>query len=181
MPPTETLQAHTRLNAYEELFAEPGADPFDPASRYQSGIDEIAAQLRWQRLTHPARITITLPAESFEPGLEAKLKAALDRYCAYQIEANQRELDGLHHDGRGSLGIGVVVLTIILIIGGILFTTEILPPAIEYFVGSFLGIMSWVALWNPADIYLSQWRPYSREIRLHTCIQRAELVLDKAA
>ena len=42
-----------RLNAIEELFAEPEADPFDPDSRYRTGMEELLDQmhgLRWKRL-----------------------------------------------------------------------------------------------------------------------------------
>ena len=57
----EVNVASIQLQASAELFTEPEADPFNPQSRYLSGIDEIANQLRWAPRTNPYRIIIALP------------------------------------------------------------------------------------------------------------------------
>ena len=87
MPNTQVNKVSIQLNTIDELFAPPQANPFEPDSRYVTGIKELVRQLTQLRLRyHPTQVLISLPVQKIEPGLKEKTQAALARYAAAQIE-----------------------------------------------------------------------------------------------
>ena len=69
-----------RLNGIEELFSEPEADPFDPDSRYWTGLEELLEQMHGLR-SKERRVVIELPPETLKSDLQKKTEAGLRRYC----------------------------------------------------------------------------------------------------
>ena len=166
------------LSSIEELFAEPAADPFDPESRYQSGIDVIAADLRLRPLRRPSRIVVRLPRQVIDSGLEERTRDALDRYCSAKIDENRLQEQDIRMQGRRTfLGAGIAVILIGLAYAA-LATLVPMPDVLVALIGFWAGIAAWAIAWNPIDTLIFYWRPNRREAELFENIQKAELAIE---
>ncbi|NJN54326.1 MAG: hypothetical protein HC804_05930 [Anaerolineae bacterium] len=168
------------LHSAEELFAEPAADPFDPESRYLSGIDEVAGQLRLRPrdLDEKTRLVIRLPQTAVTPDTASTLKAALDRYAAAQIALNRQAIEELRVGSRRQ-----TISAFIIVAGLLLFTMLLLVaiPPLQDFSGAlagFVGIAIWVIFWDPIYNYVYAWRPNRVDILVYENLRDAELVVE---
>jgi hypothetical protein len=179
MATVESQEVRIELNTIEELFAEPAADPFDPESRYVSGIDDLVNQLiHSPRSQEPLRVVISLPAAVIEPDLKDQAQEALARYSMAQIEAADRDLEWLRRRGRFSLITSVVIILVALLLAWLLGSLVPLPPSVQTFLISGFSVFSWVALWDPFNIYLYEWREPARKRRIFTRLLQAELIIE---
>ena len=165
------------LNSLEELFGQPSADPFDPASRYISGIDEIVGQLKLfsVRRRREKHILITLPQQLSDAALQEKTWAALHRYCDARVEQSQRDLENVKRKGPRALAYSMVIITIGLTLSGLLLNSGILSETFRTLLSSGMTIFAWVALWEPAGIYLYEWIPLAGDKRLYQLLKKLEL------
>jgi len=175
----EQIEIQLTLNDIEDLFAEPAADPFDPASRYISGIEEVMGQLRLRPgdLGHQTRLIIRLPQTAVTSDTPTAIKAALDRYCAAQIRQNQQEIDELRVGSRRQT-ISAFVIVAVLVLFTILLLTAV--PPIQNFSGAlagFVGIAIWVIFWDPIYNYVYAWRPNQLDIKVSENLKNADLVI----
>lgn len=177
---SEQNEVTLKLSSMEEFFAEPAADPFDPNSRYWSGIDEITHQLRLipQELKKPTRLVVQLPPTAVTPATQPTLKAALDRYCAAQIIQNQQVINELRV-GSYRETLSAIVIVVVLVLFTILLVNLI--PELEQVSGAlagFVGIAVWVIFWDPIYNYVYAWRPNRLDIKVFENLQKAELVVE---
>ena len=177
---SEQNEIKLKLNSIEEFFGEPTADPFDPDSRYQSGIDEVVGYLRLRRheLGEKTRLVIQLPQTAVTPDAPSTLKAALDRYAAAQIAQNRQAIDELRVGSRRQALSAFIIVAVL-----ILFTMLLLAaiPPLQDFSGAlagFVGIAVWVIFWDPIYNYAYAWRPNRLDIKVFENLQEAELVVD---
>ena len=174
----EVNVASIQLQASAELFTEPEADPFNPQSRYLSGIDEIANQLRWAPRGNPYRIIIALPEAELTPENQARTRAALQRYCAYQVMFNHDELSSLRVEAQRGMALSILYALLFIVVGILIGFLPFIPVAIKTMLASLLGIFCWAALWPAADVYLFAWKPFRRAEQLYRNLSQAELVFE---
>jgi hypothetical protein len=178
MSSNEINKVGIQLNSIEELFDPPEADPFEPDSRYVAGIDELAQQLGKLRLRHkPAQVVITLPAQAIEPGLKEKTQAALARYAGAQIEVAELELEQLRRRGRFSLISAIVIILVAMAVVWFIDWLNLLPGTVQSFLVGGLSVFSWVAVWDPFNVYLYEWRVPVRTRRIFEQLRQAEVVI----
>ena len=168
------------LTSIQQLFGQPGADPFDPDSRYIAGIDEVVDRL--QLLPHRQRrkqnILITLPPQVIKPGLEEETRAALRRYCEAKIDQNQGELNKVKRKAPRALLYSLVIVGIGLSLGALILSADYFSDAIRTLLSNGLTIFAWVALWEPAGIYLYEWIPLTSDKRLYQLLKELELSIE---
>jgi hypothetical protein len=183
MPTNEIDKVSVQLKTIEELFDPPAANPFEPDSRYLSGIDELAQQLAKRRLKEykPTQVVISLPAQAIEPGLKEKTRAALARHADAQIEAAGVELDQLRRRGRFSLISAIVIILVAIVVVWFIGWLNILPETVESFLVGGLSVFSWVAVWDPFNVYLYEWRVPVRTRRIFERLRQAEVVIQPCA
>ena len=179
--PDERNEIEIGLNMIEELFGEPGADPFDPQSRYVSGIDEIAQQLRLMPQRQPTQVVIRLPAEAMEPDLLAHTKAALGRYCAAKVRENQQAVDETRHQGRSDFISSLIIAGVVITLTAVVVYSNILGTLLSTALTYWVAIINWVVLWDPIWTFVYAWRPYRRERQLYDNLQAAELLIEAQA
>ena len=179
MSTSEIDKVGVQLKTIEELFDPPEANPFEPDSRYLAGIDELAQQLTKRRLGEykPTQVEITLPDQAIEPGLKEKTQAALARYSAAQIEAADLELEQLRRRGRFSLISAIVIILVAIIVVWFIGWLNILPATVQSFLVGGLSVFSWVAVWDPFNVYLYEWRVPVRTRRIFERLRQAEVVI----
>ncbi|HRQ41422.1 MAG TPA: hypothetical protein PLD25_26175 [Chloroflexota bacterium] len=168
------------LNSVEEMFAEPAADPFDPESRYLSGIDEVAGRLRLKprELDNKTQLVVRLPQTAVATDTTTTLKAALDRYSAAQIAQNQQAIAEIRVGSRRQT-ISAFVIVVVLILLTI-FLLVVIPPLQDFSgaLAGFVGIAIWVIFWDPIYNYVYAWRPNRLDIKVFENLQKAELVVE---
>jgi hypothetical protein len=178
--PEELLETQLSLNRIEEMFDEPAADPFDPQSRYISGIDELVGKLRLRgiELTKPSRLVIRLPGAAVTSDTQPTLKAAMDRYCSAKIAENQQVIHELRAMSRRQT-IAAFVSVAILFVLTVLLLSAI--PELQVVSGAIYGLVMvtvWIIVWDPIYNYVYSWRPNRLDIKVHENLRAADLVVE---
>ena len=84
------------------------------------------------------------------------------------------DLTELFRTGRISLVIGLVVLSA-CILGASLITTSFGDSPLTQFFSEGLIILGWVANWRPLEIFLYDWWPVSRRLKLQQRLAQASV------
>ena len=171
------LDVSLQLDGIDALFEEPEGNPFDPNSRYLSGMDEVRNYLIVQKLDDPVRLTIVLPDTAVNADTTTMVKEAIDRYCMAKFAENQQQIKELRFGGRRSLISAFVIAVVLLVLTIVVTIFANLNDALSGMLAGWIGIAIWVIFWNPIDTYVYAWRPYRREIKIYEAIQQAELII----
>lgn len=92
------------------------------------------------------------------------IAAAVRSYFAYRSEVQARRLRLLLREGRQALVMGLGFLALCWGLG--FLATETVPKPFGEFLSEGLLIIGWVANWRPAEIFLYDWRPMSRQRKI---------------
>jgi hypothetical protein len=139
-------------------------------ARTVPGADEVLDELLSRRGggRRGARVVLTLPPSAIGPdraAVEARLTAALRRWCRRRLEATEREAALLQRQGYASLRPGVPLFVV-----GLLFSTDLLEPDVPQILQDLLGngvflVIAWVGLWYPLDLLFFARLPLRRQRR----------------
>ncbi|HEY6409274.1 MAG TPA: hypothetical protein VIY29_17575 [Ktedonobacteraceae bacterium] len=163
----------------QDLFAdpEPGSD------RFVSGMDYLYSEVRIYPRREQFKVTIELPPEKITEGLLERTRAKIKRYCQFKVEQSHKELIALRHEGVSTLWKGLIVLVVCLTLA-FTFTlisqsaiNKILEAALQVLGTLFVLSAGWVALWEPAEIFLYLGWPLRRDMRIYNQIADADLVI----
>lgn len=178
MSDIEINKISIQLKTIEELFAPPEANPFEPDTRYISGIEALVQQLTRLHLRQkPTQVVISLPAQAIEPGIKEKTRVALARYAAAQIEAADVEIEQLRRRGRFSFISAIVIIVIAIAIVSLIGWLNLLGGTLQSFLVGGLSVFSWVAVWDPFNVYLYEWRNPAGRRRIFEQLRRTEVVI----
>jgi hypothetical protein len=136
-------------------FREKDLDPDAEAYLVESA-EEIGAEL-------PIALVFELPAMEV-PQAEALLPTAISHYFTDRALGSRRMLNRLLRDGRTALLIGLAFLGICVITGETI--NQLGPGLWARVLGEGLLILGWVALWRPLEIFLYEWWPLRRRMRV---------------
>jgi ABC-type spermidine/putrescine transport system permease subunit I len=163
-----------RVRSISQLF-----NSFDPSPFREKDLDNDVEEflVGWVRELPPAapfRIVVHLPAEDAAKPDASEIGAAFAHYFRYRAQVSARELRELLRIGWRSLIIGVVVLVICLVASQVAAKT-IANTTVARVVEESLIIVGWVANWRPIEIYLYDWWPIVRRMRLFRRIAAAHV------
>jgi hypothetical protein len=170
----EPTEIAVRARAIGQLFNSLDPSPFREKD-LDAGVEEFL--VGWVReLPHgtPFTIVVHLPPEEATKPEARRIGEAFSHYFTYRAQIAERELRELFRVGRRFLGIGLVVLAACLVASQTL--AKLLPNAVAArVVEESLIIVGWVANWRPIEIYLYDWLPIRRRIRLFERIAAAKV------
>ena len=152
---------------------------FDPSPFREKDIDaEVEAFLvGWVRelpKSAPFTIAVYLPQEELAKPRAAIIAEAFAHYFGYRAEVAEQELRELFRVGRRFLAIGVAVLIACLVTSQLV--ARFVPyPVVARVLEESLIIVGWVANWRPIEIYLYDWLPIRRRIKLYRRIAAAKV------
>jgi ABC-type spermidine/putrescine transport system permease subunit I len=152
---------------------------FDPSPFREKDLDSGVEQflVGWVRELPPGtpfRIVVHLPAEEAAKPEGAEIAAAFAHYFRDRAEVSTQELRELLRIGWRSLLIGIVVLVACLIASQVA-AKAIANATVSRVVEESLIIVGWVANWRPIEIYLYDWWPIMRRVRLYRRIAAAHV------
>lgn len=170
----EWLDLH--IASQRQLF-----NSMDPAPFRERDLDpEVSLYIReWAEelsLTAPLGIKVTLTTEPVSSADETALRAALHDNFARSAAEHRRNLKQLFRDGRISLVIGLGFLALAILIAEAVASRMPDGPYATLIEESVV-IGGWVALWQPINIFLYDWWPIRRLVKLYDRLARAEVVL----
>lgn len=171
---TEWLDLH--VSTQRQLF-----NSMDPAPFRERDLDpEVSLYIReWAEelsLTAPLGIKVTLTEEPVSRVDEAALRDALHDNFARSAAEHRRDLKQLFRDGRISLLIGLGFLALAILIAEAVASRMPDGPYATLIEESVV-IGGWVALWQPINIFLYDWWPIRRLVKLYDRLARTEVVL----
>lgn len=154
-----------RTRTIAQLF-----NSFDPSPFREKDIDTgveefLTSWVRELPANAAISIAIHLPPEEAAKPEAAQIGEAFAHYFQYRAEVAEHELRELFRVGRRFLGIGVVVLIACLIASQVA-AAAIPNPVVAGVLEESLIIVGWVANWRPIEIYLYDWLPIRRRIKL---------------
>jgi hypothetical protein len=166
------------LKEIKHLFVDPELNPFENQRLQIAGMEEAAHYLRTkERKVDKIRLKIFLPSEKIEPDLQSRTSDAVSRFCDFKIMENQHQLKIERAEGRRAVMIGLVFSALCLLTILVVFLLGTLDDTLFVVFGGFFTILIWMAIWNPAEVFLYGLQPYKLEIRAYTALKKAEIVI----
>ncbi|MFY9690490.1 MAG: hypothetical protein WAJ86_11190 [Candidatus Acidiferrales bacterium] len=178
-PAKERGRAHTirlKLRDVNQLF-----NSMDPSPFIERDLDDDAEEfiVSWAQefpSNAPIRLRIFLDEWPAEDPKEL-IKTAVHNHFSHRVGLARLEFKRLLKQGRTTLLIGLVFLVVCLILSKLLGGQAGTWAAV---VRESLTIAGWVAMWRPMQIYLYDWWPLLRRIRIYTKLSHMPLeVLQK--
>jgi len=171
---TDPTEISIRVRSIEQLFNSLDSSPFREKD-LDAGVEEFL--VGWVReLPYGAAFTIVvhLPSEEAAKPEAQRIAEAFAHYFGYRAQIAEQERRELFRLGRRFLAIGLAVLAVCLLASQTL--AKLLPNEVAArVVEESLIIVGWVANWRPIEIYLYDWLPIRRRIRLFERIAAAKV------
>jgi hypothetical protein len=118
-------------------------------------------------------ITIHLELWPEDDDPTGMLTMAIHNHFSYKAEQTRKALRHLLKQGRISLAIGIVFVSLCLLGADAIGKLGVNPG---YNIASqSLTIVGWVAMWRPLQIFLYDWWPLQRQIRLYQRLSAAHI------
>ena len=151
-----------RLHDMSQLF-----NSMDPSPFIEKDLDDDAEEfiVSWaQEFSTDAPIHLRIHLDQW-PAEDPKelIKTAVHNHFAHRAEITNLEFKRLLKQGRTSLFIGLLFLSVCLLLSKVLLGRE--AGTWAAIVREGLTIAGWVAMWRPMQIYLYDWWPVLRRSR----------------
>jgi hypothetical protein len=172
------------LNNIDEVFTAPDVNPFSTHEvdiLGQSAMDCIEKRVtrNWPRKPQAVHVTLQLPADQITPDVTKNTRAAVQRYCANQIEGNrvhrqvviQRSLRQLAYAGLGSLA--ALVIIALLWAGPFGLIPETLRGVLIILSALAIGVFTFDAVWS----VVYDWVPFVQDNTVHTVMMGMDLAI----
>ena len=163
-----------RLRTVAQLFNSLDPSPFHDRDL---DVDAEAFIVSWARELPPGapiRIVIHLPRSEAETATSNGLGQTLAHYFDGRVRRFQTDIRELFRIGRRHLGVGLLVLVACLTASQA--ARNLIPlQTLAQIVSESLIIVGWVANWKPIEIFLYDWWPIRRRIKLYERLRDAEI------
>jgi hypothetical protein len=171
MADLKPVRIELRLIELNQLF-----NSMDPSPFYEKDLDADAEDfiIGWaDDLPHdpPIEIIVYTERDPGVPDCERVVQEAVQHFFAQKAVHERREFSRLMRRGRMSLFIGLAFLTLCILISRLFDASE---PA-TFIVRESLIIVGWVAMWRPLEIFLYDWWPIRRQVRLFRRLSAARV------
>jgi len=168
------------LEKIDDLFVDPDTNPLENPHLRVSGMQTLLDELHTRSPDAAIHLTLYLPGDQITPELEERTKDAIRRYCEFQIENNEREVENTRYSGQRAFRVGLVGMAIFLLLSTICYVvankaSNYLILGIAAVMATFFSVASWVIIWGPVDTLVYGWRTIWRQARQYRSIADAQL------
>ncbi|MET0962657.1 MAG: hypothetical protein ABWY05_07545 [Noviherbaspirillum sp.] len=162
-----------RVSELMQLF-----NSLDPAPFLNKDLDQAAEVFieAWAREFAPdsrLQITIHLENPNAEGNATVLMTEAIHNHFDYKAGLVRGELRDLLKRGRTSLFIGLAFVAACLIAADAIAQLD--PSTVSTIARESLTIIGWVAMWRPVEIFLYDWWPLVRRIRVYKNLRYARV------
>jgi len=113
--------------------------------------------------------------EPLDEQIQLQIKEAIQNYYLQMAIQTERNLRATLRIGGYNVLIGLAVLVLCITLARLLNPDDESTNTWRMLMVQSLGMLGWVALWNPMDILLYAWWPVLSNIRLYRRISRAQI------
>ncbi len=167
--PAPSQHLDLRVHTLAQLF-----NSLDPTPFLNKDLDrEAEAFIENWAMAHPPKsrlhITVHLATKPEESDPGTLVAEAIHNYFGYKSNLVRGELNQLLRQGRASLFIGLVFVTLCLFAADAVGQPE--SGTAATIARESLTIVGWVAMWRPLQIFLYDWWPLARRIRIYNALK----------
>src|SRR5947199_4770809 len=105
-------EATLELETLHDLFSPPTFDEFGASADLPSGIERLVTELMTVRSAELG-VTVVVPDDAMEPGLDERLAAAIRTYVTVRMRDVEHRRVAHRHEGLTALAISVPVLAVL--------------------------------------------------------------------
>jgi len=154
----------------------------DPSPVHEKDLDENAEEfiVSWVNEYHRHDpVTLVVHLNQFPEGPHPKeiVEKAVHHYFSHRAQLNHIEFKHLMKQGRMSLTIGLVFLTVCLLASELL--NDLGGGTFNRLLRESLMIGGTVAMWRPMEIYLYSWWPLRRRGQIYEKMSRMDVEVRK--
>lgn len=158
------LSIQLRVTQLRQLF-----NSLDPSPFHEQDLDDdaehyIVGSVREHGPDRPVRIVIHLPPDEAAAANAGEVETSIRHYFHYREELARRDMKQFLAAGRWQLAMGLLVLFLCLSIREIALGAS--PGAVSRVLAEGLLIGGWVAMWQPIQGFLHDWRPLHQARRV---------------
>lgn len=151
----------------------------DPITFPAKGLDEdahtyIYGEANTKILRQPVSLTVLLPTKEIKSDTQHLVQTILHQFFVYQEGQANRELSRKFREGRLSLVISFSFILICFSIAYVLHQINV-DSVLRDLIVSALTIASWVALWQPVQIFLYDWWPIRRDRKVYKRLSQMDI------
>lgn len=167
-----------RLSSAHRLFDSRDPAPFRERDLDEDAVEYIVGAVQELPPKTEIRIVFWIASELTSDLTGEAVCQGVRGYFEYEAEKLRRQQREQRRQGQLYLGIGLAVLTLLLVGSELAL---LLPPGTgREVLREGLIITGWVAMWKPLEVLLYDWRPLVRRRRLYERIAASELVVEPA-
>ena len=170
---TPSQHLELRVHTLAQLF-----NSLDPTPFLNKDLDrEAEAFIENWAMAHPPKsrlhITVHLATKPEETDPGSLVAEAIHNYFGYKSDLVRGELSLLLRQGRASLVVGLAFVTLCLLAADLVGQSGSGTPAT--IARESLTIVGWVAMWRPLQIFLYDWWPLVRRIRVYKALKASQV------
>lgn len=159
----DTWQIDLQLESLQQLVNGMDPSPFPRRDLDPDAEHYIVKAARELPADEPWALALWLPAHELGAESAERVAKTLRHYFEWEVEtAQQRLRDHLHSAWRTTL-LGLLFMALCMLVRSLLMPLEHL---LSDTAGEGLLVIGWVALWRPLEMFLYDWWPLRREVRL---------------
>ncbi len=168
-----------RVKSIDRLF-----DALDPSPLVERDLDGTVTEYiidcaREAPQDAAFRLILHLPQAEAAAAEPQALAGSIRGYFDYLAERQMRRIRALLHDGRQALVMGIGFLVTCTLLGQL--AVSLAGPTLGALLREGLLIIGWVANWRPVEIFLYEWRPRRRELRIYRALARLTVEIETDA
>ena len=168
--PGGTHRIQLKLREVSQLF-----NTMDPSPFHERDLDDLAEQfiLSWTSefpVKEPVQLTVILTEKPAGEDPERLVRSAVHHHFIERAIQHRRDFRQLMRDGWYSLLIGLLFLGTCLAVSEAVGQQS--PRSLLSLLRESLVIGGWVAMWRPMEIYLYEWWPLRRRLRIDRKLSR---------
>jgi hypothetical protein len=169
---SEPTRIEVRVDSLDDLLDERDPTPV-PGKDLNPYVSEFVVS--WAKEI-PVRDQLTIRlhvSEEVSPERAVRAEESIRAAFEHEIGLAERRLRALFREGRVSLMVGLLALAVSLVGSQVIAASE----GVGVLLREGLIVAGWVAMWKPIQIYLYDWWPIRREIRIYRRLAEAPVDL----
>lgn len=172
--PPAPVEISVRVNSLAQLFHSLDPSPYKDRQLTELAEDFIVDWARSEPPDAPLRLTINVPGNETNSEQARQAPMAARRFFLYRCRQARQELRDLFSEGRRALLVGLPLLAGCILLSR-LISIYLPEPVLARLLGESLLILGWVANWRPLAIFLYDWWPIQRRLRLYRRLSEADV------
>lgn len=165
-----------RLQKLSQLFNSFDPSPFNSRDLDDDAEEFIAGWAAELPKNQALEIVLHLPPDEAGQAEQLHIPQRVSQYFGDRADVFERQIRELFRIGWRHLGVGLFVLLTCLSLSQLVHSLTDVQPLARIIEESLI-IVGWVANWKPIEIFLYEWWPIKRRIRLYRRLQRARIVI----